>query len=221
MKANKPLIIIFLILASIVFSMVYLVPKFKKRNYNFSEADMKGGLEMVEINYGKTIDSVAQIFKISPAYLKSLCMLECSGRKAFTERFEPHVFERLKQVKFGQLNNYEHVTKDMLADANEDALKNLASSWGPFQLMGYKCLLLDIKVRDIRGDDAIFYGVKWIDMTYGQFLKNKKFKDAFHIHNTGRPYPLLGKPGTHDPKYCERGLKYMDYFSKNLDSQTN
>ena len=73
--------------------------------------------------------------------------------------------------------------------------------------------LLDIKIRDIRGDQAVYYGVKWIDLTYGETLREKKYKDAFHIHNTGSPFPSNGISKTHDPKYCNNGLKYMDWFN--------
>lgn len=211
MKQLRPLLICTIILLAIVLGLVILLPNLngKKR---FSDADQKGGVDMVILNYGHTIDSAAELYGISSSYLKALCMLECSGRKMFVQRFEPHVYKRLKKVKFGELSNYEHVTKDMLEDANDEALKNLASSWGPFQLMGYKCLLLGIKVRDIRGDDAVVYGAKWIQMTYGEYLKAKQFKHAFHIHNTGKPFPINGRSLTYDKDYISRGLKYMEYF---------
>jgi hypothetical protein len=212
MKQLKGLFILFFVLFGAVLGIVYLVPYLQKDRH-VSIEDQKGGLDMVEKNYGASIDSASRVLNIPAAYLKALCMLECAGRKKFQQRFEPHVYEKLKKVKFGEIDNYEHVTTDILADANDDALKNLASSWGPFQLMGYKCLLLGINVRDIRGDNAVFYGAQWIKMTYGDYLANKKYKDAFHIHNTGRPYPAIGKPRTYDPKYCNRGIKYMEYFA--------
>ncbi|MCO6494763.1 MAG: hypothetical protein J5I91_03660 [Bacteroidetes bacterium] len=171
------------------------------------------GLEQVEINYGKNIELAAKTFNLPSHYLKALCMLECSGRKVVKPRFESHVYKRLKKVKDGKLSNYEHVTSDMLSDATDDALRNLASSWGPFQLMGYKCLLLNIKIADIRSDDAVYWGVKWINETYGDLLRKGRYKDAFHIHNTGRPHPV-GAPKTYDPNYISKGLKYMAYFNK-------
>jgi hypothetical protein len=213
MKQMKGLLILFFVLLSIVLSIVYLVP-YLQRDKQVNIEDRKGGLEMVEKNYGRAIDSAAMVFDLPAPYLKALCMLECSGMKKFEQRFEPAVYEKLKRVKRGELDNYEHVTPEILADANDDALKNLASSWGPFQLMGYKCLLLDIKIRDIRGEDAVFYGTKWIDMTYGNYLRNRKYKDAFHIHNTGRPYPAIGRPRTYDAQYCPKGIKYMGHFKE-------
>jgi hypothetical protein len=169
-------------------------------------------IERTRANYGAEVDLFAAEFGLPTSYFLSLIVLESSGRKIIPPRFEPHVYERLKEVKQGKRSSYEHVTQAHLTDATDDALKNLASSWGPFQLMGYKCLLLGIKVRDIRGNDAIYWGIKWIDMTYGKELKAGDFKDAFHMHNTGRKYPRIGKPFTHDPAYVERGLKYMQRF---------
>ena len=43
----------------------------------------------------------------------------------------------------------------MIHDASDDALKNLATSWGPFQLMGYQVIPLDLNIADIRGDEAV------------------------------------------------------------------
>lgn len=213
MKQLKPLIITFFVLLLVTIALIYAIPSIQYKLHGSPE-DKKGGKDMVLKNYGAAIDSAAAVFNINPSYLKALCMLECSGRKVFDQRFEPHVYRKLKSVKFNMLDNYEHVTPNLLLDASDDALKNLASSWGPFQLMGYKCLLLDIKVRDIRGDESVFYGVKWIDMTYGKYLRDGKYKDAFHIHNTGMPYPSNGVPRTYDPDYCQRGLELMKWFDE-------
>ncbi len=211
MKQLKPLLILFFILLFAVLTVVYLIPSLGKNN-GASKEDRKGGKEMLIKNYGSAIDSAAQVFKLPASYLKALCMLECSGMKVFDQRFEPHVYRKLQAVKSGEILNYEHVSQTMLADANDEALKNLASSWGPFQLMGYKCLLLGIKVRDIRGDQSVYFGSKWIDMTYGDVLREKRFKDAFHIHNTGGPMPSDGISRTHNRNYINNGLNYMEYF---------
>lgn len=166
----------------------------------------------VEENYGKAIDSCAKIFNLNSRYIKSLTCLECSGRTDRPNRFEKHVYKRLKKVREGKLADYEGVTTQMLADASDDALKNLATSWGPFQIMGYKCLHLNINVADLRGNDAVYWGVKWINMEYGHLLKKGRYRDAFHYHNTGRVYPADGKPTTYDPNYVSNGLEYMKHF---------
>ena len=166
----------------------------------------------VEENYGKAIDSCAKIFNLNSRYIKSLACLECSGRTDRPNRFERHVYKRLKNVRDGKSVDYEGVTQKMLHDASDEALKNLATSWGPFQIMGYKCLHLNINVADLRGNDAVYWGVKWINMEYGHLLKKGRYRDAFHYHNTGRVYPADGKPTTYDKNYVPNGLEYMRHF---------
>lgn len=164
-------------------------------------------------NYGTEIEKLAAQFDLSPEFLKSLIILECSGLKNVKPRYERHIYHRLVNVREKKLDRFENITYADLKDATDDALKNMAKSWGPFQIMGYKCIWLDIQLKDLRGDNALYWAVKWIDLTYGDYIRKERYKDAFHIHNTGRPYPDAGPPKTYDPKYVENGLMYMKYFS--------
>lgn len=168
--------------------------------------------DVTEKNYGRKIDSCAQIFNLPTAYFKALVCLECSGKTGNLKRFERHVYNRLKDVRDGKTANYEGITTAMIHDCNDSGLKNLATSWGPFQIMGYKCLHLNINVSDLRGNDAVYWGIKWISEEYGHLLKNSRFKDAFHYHNTGMIFPSNGKTKTFDTSYVTNGLRYMSYF---------
>jgi hypothetical protein len=163
-------------------------------------------------NYGAEVDKLAAQFDLSPEFLKSLIILECSGLKKVKPRFERHIYKKLVAVRDGRLDHFENIKPPDLRGATDDALKNMASSWGPFQIMGYKCIWLDTQLKDLRGDDAVYWAVKWIDLTYGDYIRKGQYKDAFHIHNTGQPYPDGGKPRTYDPKYVPNGLMYMKYF---------
>lgn len=167
-------------------------------------------------NYGTDIKKYAKEFELPPEYFAALCMLECEGKKPVPSRFEKHIYTRLKLVQLHVKSQYEHVKPEDLATASDDALQNLASSWGPFQLMGYKCLLFDIKVKDLRGEDGVFWAIKWVDLTYGSYLKKKDFKSCFHIHNAGSPFPKSGKSKTYHPNYVEDGLRWMAYFKEKL-----
>jgi hypothetical protein len=167
-----------------------------------------------ETNYGAEIDKLAGQFDLSPEYLKALIILECSGLKKIKPRFERHIYKRLINVRAGKLDRFENIKPADLRDATDDALKNMAHSWGPFQIMGYKCIWLDIRLSDLRGDEALYWAVKWIDLTYGDYVRDGKYKDAFHIHNTGRPYPEAGPPKTYDRNYVPNGLMYMKHFEQ-------
>ena len=173
----------------------------------------RAGKAAAEHFYSQEVQRAAQKYDLDYGYLMALLMLECSGKKPAGARFEPHVFNRLKQVRDGKRTNYENVTAAHLADASDDALRNLATSWGPFQLMGYKCILLDVNIRDIRGPNGVEHGADWINQTYGSAMRQGRFRDCFHMHNTGQPYPRTGLPRTHDPQYVPRGMSMMNQFA--------
>ena len=162
-----------------------------------------------ELNYGEELERLATEFELPAEYLKALVILESSGRKKVPSRYEKHVYNRLLNLKNGKRKRYENLRPHHLKDASNAALKNLASSWGPFQLMGYKCLALGVNISDIRGDDALYWGVFWINKEYGDYLRQNKFEEAFRIHNTGSP---SGK--TYNSNYVSEGLTHIAYFKK-------
>ena len=175
-------------------------------------ASNENAVQNTQANYGKEIDKLAAEYDLPAHYLKALVVLECSGRKPVNPRYENHIFKRLQRVRDGKRQQFEGIKAEMLKDASDEALKNLARSWGPFQLMGYKCLHLDVNVRDIRGENALEWGAKWIKEEYGHLLKRKRYRDAFHYHNAGSVFPKNNKSRTHDPLYVEKGLRYMQLF---------
>lgn len=177
----------------------------------------KGALELTWENYASDVRKAASNFNLPPEYLLALITLECSGRKPAGSRYEPGVYRRLKAVQSGDTRKYEQVRTKHLKDASDGAVTNLATSWGPFQLMGYKCIGMEVRVHDLRGDSAVWHAVRWIDEEYGKHLRKGHFKDAFHIHNTGRKYPVVGGPRTHDPKYVDKGLERMQWFLEKLE----
>jgi len=182
-----------------------------------SEKATEYSLNTINSMYGEQIDKWSQKYDLPPEYFKALIMLETSGRKKIPSRFEEHVYDELKAVQQKKRKKYEHVSYRKIKDAPDRALRNLASSWGPFQIMGYKCLELGITINDLRGDQSIEYGMQWIDKNYGKMLRRRQFKDAFHFHNTGKRFPKDGASLTHNPDYVINGLKYMEYFKKNSD----
>lgn len=163
-------------------------------------------------NYGADIDKYAQYFGLPPAYFKALAIMECSGNKPAGSRYEPHVYKNLKDLQEGKISEYNGIIKEDIADASDESLKSLATSWGPFQLMGYQCIKMDIPLQNIRGENAVFWGMKWIDTAYGSYLREERYQDAFHIHNTGLEFPEDGSPATTNPHYAQNGVTLMEYF---------
>jgi hypothetical protein len=174
------------------------------------------GHSITWMHYGDEVLREAELRSLPPAYFLALIELESGGRKPAGKRFESHVMQRLQNVQKGKRKRLENITKPDLEGASNEALRNLATSWGPFQLMGYKCIGLDVQIRDLRGDQAISLGIQWIDDSYGDALREGRFQDAFHLHNTGQPYPTSGPPKTYHPNYVQRGMALMNQFEVEL-----
>lgn len=162
--------------------------------------------QQVEKNYGSEVEKYALQYQLPAPYLKALIVLESSGKKEIKPRFEKNVYKDLKEVQSGK-KSLEKIRANELKGCSDEALRNLASSWGPFQLMGYKCLQLGIQVQDLRGEDAVKWAIHWINLTYGDYLRQGNFEAAFRIHNTGSP---TGR--THDTNYVKNGMKHMKMF---------
>ncbi len=188
----------------------------KKYFHSIGMTQYQDGLMAVEANYGKEIEKYAKSHNLNPSYFKALAMLECSGRKKVPSRYEPHIYSRLNNLKKGKIKIYEGVKKSHIANLDDVTIKNLASSWGPFQLLGYQVIQIDIHLADIRGNQSVKYSMQWINKEYGHLIRQKRYKDAFHRHNAGSNYPSFGPPRTYDPQYVNKGLKFMEYFDKQV-----
>ena len=199
--------------------LIFIAQKLYNRYiFNHSDANLTA-VERTWLNYSGDVKKVSSELNLPAEYLLALIALESSGMKEVPSRFEPHVFVKLQEVRDGEITNFEGINSADVHGSSDEALKNLASSWGPFQLMGYQCLYLDIKLKEMRGKKAVYHGCKWIKEAYGKYLDKKKYKDAFHLHNTGKPYPKLGPPRTHSRYYVPRGLKFMKEFKVLLDKE--
>lgn len=175
-------------------------------------ATIQSEIKNTNNNYGAEIDKYAEYFELPASYFKALVIMECSGKKPAGSRYEAHVYKNLVKLRNGSIKEYKGLKKENIADAENEALKNLATSWGPFQLMGYQCITMNIPLEDIRGNNAVFWGMKSINTAYGTYLKDKQYQDAFHIHNTGLEYPENGRAGTTNPNYTQNGITLMGYF---------
>jgi len=172
-------------------------------------------LEWCERNYQDEIAALSKTYQVSYPYLMALIVLECKGNRPAGHRYERHVYERLRQLREGKLERYEALRQHHLSGLDDHALKAMASSWGPFQIMGYKAVALEVPVATLRNEStAAEIGVRWIHAEYGHFLAKKKFRDAFHYHNTGKRFPLSGLSQTHNPYYVSDGIRYMEYYSR-------
>ncbi len=97
-----------------------------------------------------------------------------------------------------------------IAAMNDDLLRDLATSWGYTQIMGYHLIGRPGTVRDLM-DPAYHYRLA-LDLLEGfvrQYGLNpaKQFEEMFRCWNSGQPH---GR--TYDPNYVGNGLRRMGVY---------
>ncbi len=178
------------------------------------EPPAESGIKAALHFYGKDVKKLSQKYDLSYPYLMALIMVETSGKRNPRPRFEPHIYKKLKEVRDGKRDKFENITQKDLQGMSDHQLRQLAKSWGPFQIMGYKSLQLGISVKDLHNKNALENGIRWINQEYGDLIRQGRYRDAFHYHNTGHVLPRNGRSKTTDPYYIEKGMQYMKIFQE-------
>jgi hypothetical protein len=189
-----------------------------------TEIDQTYYLGKLRANYAHEIEEVCAEYNLPAEYFKALAILECSAEKPPQSRFEPKVFERLNEVKMNKKPNYSNLKHPQLKNLTEEQLRDMATSWGVFQIMGYHAYSIGIAPRDLQGSDGLRQSIVWIDKSYGQYLRKRDFANALHLHNVGKPIPITGEYETYSPNYIPRGLEFIKHFETekiNKDNEKN
>ncbi len=215
---NKKVIITSVLLLALGVLVKFLYSKGKL--YLGSSSQERIAINSTLANYKEDVLLLSKKFDVPSSYLFALIMLEASGRKKVPSRYEKHIYEKLRKVKNGSMKSFENIKTKDLRKFSDKTVKKLACSYGPFQIMGYKSIFLKTSLSDLEGDKNMYYAVKWIKLTYGKYLDNKNYKDAFHIHNSGRRHPKFGRSRTHDPNYVTNGLRYERIFRNMIKVKT-
>lgn len=169
-------------------------------------------IKRLEKNYEREVERICRALELPSAYFKALIILESSANLPPKTRFEEHIYDKLKDVKKGKSPRYGQITTDTLRYFSDGDLKDMATSWGPIQVMGYHALTMGIPIEYLKNEKSLHYGIIWCKRTYGDYLKEGSFRDAFHVHNTGKPHPDGWFPKTHNPHYIRLGLAYVEAF---------
>ncbi|MGF1534538.1 MAG: N-acetylmuramidase domain-containing protein [Bernardetiaceae bacterium] len=171
--------------------------------------------QRVERHYGEDLQDLCQTYDLPAHYFKALIILEVSARKNPPSRTEASVLKRLKDVRAGKTKKYGFFRTQDLQHKSDRDLEWMATSWGPFQIMGFHAVREGFPVTDLYNEKALATGLRWCKAQYGDYLKRGDLANAFHIHNTGSPLPASGRPFTTDPDYVRKGLTYSRFFQNN------
>ncbi len=107
----------------------------------------------------------------------------------------------------------------LLAELNDEALRELATSWGYTQIMGYHVINRQGTLRDLLDADFHFRMAVALLSEFAeayQLDSGREFREMFCCWNTGRPYGV-----TFDPEYVEKGLARMEIYRGILAAETS
>lgn len=157
---------------------------------------------------GPSIAAACKNTLVPTAFLAGLISVENAGLDPDAKRFEPGIFSKLKRVHDGKLSQFNGIKRSDLSGLSEAALRNLATSFGLTQIMGFHVIATfknTITVDDLR-DPAqhLNFGVQFIKKEAGPHLANRAFDKVLRIHNTGKPNGV-----TFDPNYVANALGVM------------
>jgi hypothetical protein len=149
---------------------------------------------------------------VSGPYLAALISLESHPPgNASSSRFEQGIYDRLLLAKAGQ--PYGSINARTLARYGDQELRDLSTSYGLTQIMGFHCLNLGCDIKDLKSKYHLQWAVAWMQRSYGRHAAKKDWEACFRIHNTGRP---SGKTTRAD--YVERGLARMQYYRRWIET---
>lgn len=189
--------------------------------FEASEIDTSYYLAKLRANYAEEIEEICAERNLPAEYFKALAILECSAEKPAQSRYESKVFDRLREVQTGKKPAYGNLKASQLKSLTEEQVRDMATSWGVFQLMGYHAYDIGIAPKDLQGSDGLRQSILWIERSYGQYLRKNDFANALHIHNTGKPVPITGEYETYAPNYIPRGLEYIKLFQEEKVKKEN
>jgi hypothetical protein len=173
-------------------------------------------MQKVKEVYGSFIDAAVDGTPYPAAFLAALAANESSGDPAVA-RFEPAVFWQLSFTLINRKQNFGAIKPDDLAHylaAPEDprtavlALVNLATSWGPTQIMGYQALAGKYPLAELPNLQTHFpHAIAMLKDFNSRFSLGQDWNPYFHCWNGGSP-----TAATFDPNYTAKGLDRMTIY---------
>lgn len=163
----------------------------------------------IYLNLHKEIDGAVRNTEIPASYLAALISLESHppGNRR-SRRFEPRVYQRLLELK-NDGRAFAKIDRHRVRNLSDAELRELATSYGLTQIMGYHCLDLGCSIQDLSGSYHLLWSVAYIRRNYLSPMLKRDWASCFRIHNTGR-----AEGATSRDDYAEKGLLRMRYYAE-------
>jgi hypothetical protein len=184
-------------------------------------------MQKIQTLYGQSIREAVRGTPFPASLFAALVANESSGDMGAC-RFEPSVFWQLafvligRKADFGSISTSDlesYIPKTFAPRDAVQALLNLASSWGPTQIMGYQAIAGHFPISDLTVNPVKHFQhavTQMLGFWRGFNLTRTDGRDPiwpgdadpfFRCWNTGRP-----NVATTDPKYVSNGIFRMQVY---------
>lgn len=102
-----------------------------------TKAENRSLAQRILTNLGPRIAAACENSLVPTAFLAGLISVEDARLDSNARRFEQGVFIKLERVRDGKRSKFNGIKQSDISGASDAALKNLATSFGFTQIMGY------------------------------------------------------------------------------------
>ena len=163
----------------------------------------------IKTQWGAAIQEACKYSSVPPEFLAALIAGE-SGGDPSARRFEKSVYNKFQNVLRGYVGSYANLSKGDLGALGDAAIRDLATSWGLTQVMGYHTARRPGGVAILKDPETHLKFALGLVAEFAerfQLSVTTEFTEMFRCWNTGRP-----NGQTYDPKYVERGLARLETY---------
>lgn len=181
----------------------------------YSKGQIEALANAINRQFGERLNHFEEPMRSFLAGLISVEAGKSGGRfNESAKRFEPHVFEALRAVRDGKKRSYNGLTRNDLSGMTDEALRNLATSWGATQIMGWHVLKnLKTTIAELRDPNKhLAYAARLLEANANVpgYMQRGDFASVYRIWNTGSP-----KGRTHDPDYVTNANAVREFYARN------
>lgn len=155
--------------------------------------------ETIHRKRGALITIACEGTPVPPELLAGLISVENAALHEWPDprstRFERHVYNALVQVRNGVRLAYNGIRAIDLRNADEAAIRNLATSWGDTQILGLHVIRnlrnkdgSPVKIEQLRDPKLhLGYAAQLLEKVAGTYLRTGDYESVLRIWNTGTP----------------------------------
>lgn len=189
----------------------------------YTEAQARAKAQQIFNRFGLPIHLACENSGVGEEFLAGFIGVEAGiDRTGFirpeAKRFEPGVYRDLIDLRDkgwcivnGKTHDhYSGIRQSQLQGLSDDALRNLATSWGMSQIMGWHCINnLHCSIGDLRNPDKhLFYTIQLLKIgESGKYLLRGDLPSVLRIWNTGN---ANGK--TYHESYVDNALLVRKHY---------